>query len=144
MKSLLSSIMWFLLCLSGVAVAGHAVLKEQTQGAVTFITGGVGKEEQSYLRGVRNEYNLHLLFAMRGSGAYVANVQVRIDDAAGTTVLDAGTEGPHMFLRLKPGSYVIAAERGGHQITHKVKVALGSGRGRADLVFAFPGETTDR
>lgn len=142
MKPLLSSIMWFLLCLSGVAVAGHAVLKEQTQGAVTFITGGVGKEEQSYLRSVRSEYNLHLLFAVQGSGAYVANVQVRIDDAAGRTVLDAGTDGPHMFLRLKPGSYVVAAERGGREITHKV--ALGSGRGGADLVFAFPGETTDR
>jgi len=68
---------------------GDAIgIKPQTQGDVTFVSGGVGEDEHKALRAIQGQYNLHLTFAVKGSGEYASGVKVKIEDAKGHTFLD--------------------------------------------------------
>jgi hypothetical protein len=77
------------------------------QGA-PHLSGGVGKDEREQLEAAAKDYNLKLIFA-RSSGAFVADVQVTITDAAGSTVVDATSNGPLFFAKLPAGDYRIEA-----------------------------------
>jgi len=101
-----------------LACAAHPALAQtlpqpQTQGDVTFVSGGVGEDSQQAMFAVKQDYNLHLLFAKAIAGNYFAMVPVRITDASGAVVLNAVSQGPYLYARLKPGRYtVLAAHRG--------------------------------
>ena len=60
--------------LAATPLAARAQTTPQTQGDVTYISGGVGDEWQQSMDERRAEYNLHLLFAQQGTGAYFAYV----------------------------------------------------------------------
>src|SRR5215813_14364913 len=75
------------------APAARAQMQPQTQGDVTFISGGIGDEWQQSMEALRAQYNLHLLFAQTGTGAYFANIPVQITDGSGRKVLDAVSQG---------------------------------------------------
>jgi hypothetical protein len=128
-----------LIC-SFTAVAEQSVLKPQTQGDVTFVSGGIGTDEQNEMQAVRADYNLNLLFSVRGTGEYVSDVKVMIADSSGNTVLDSVSDGPMLFALLKPGRYSISVDRDGH-VLHK-KVTVGSKK-RASLSFYWPKEMGD-
>src|SRR5215469_18628391 len=66
-----------------VAPVALAQMTPQTQGNVTYISGGVGDEWQQQMESLRAQYNLHLLFAQRGTGAYFADLPVQITNANG-------------------------------------------------------------
>lgn len=128
-----------LLC-SFTAVAELSVLKPQTQGDVTFVSGGIGTDEQNEMHAVRADYNLNLLFSVKGTGEYVSDVKVMITDSSGNIVLDSVSDGPMLFALLKPGRYSISVDRDG-QVQHK-KVTVGSKK-RTSLSFSWPQETGD-
>jgi hypothetical protein len=115
--------------------AQPGLLQSEEHGRVVVISGGIGKQEQEFLRQVRPDYNLHLLFAARGSGAYLGGATVKISTSGGINVLDAYANGPRMFIRLAPGSYRVSAEYGGYNITRRISVSSVPG---ADVVFDFP------
>ena len=48
----------------------------QTQGGITYVSGGIADDWQQSMESQRGQYNLHLLFAQLGTGAYFANVPV--------------------------------------------------------------------
>lgn len=123
MKTLLMGCL--LLCLQGQA--GMDSLTPQSQGGITYISGGVGIDEGDALRAVRDQYNLHLLFAVDGKGEYVSDVTVRIADESDRTLLETLSSGPHLFLRVQPGRYRITAAYGG--LTMRKTVTVGAGRG---------------
>jgi hypothetical protein len=52
---------------------------------VPHISGGIGSSEREAMEQVKSQYNLRLLFAVAGSGAYLSNIRVQIQDAAGPT-----------------------------------------------------------
>jgi len=74
-----------------------------------YITGGVGLEERSQFLTYRNEFNLRLVYAVRKSGHYLANVETIIADDAGEVLLKVRSEGPFVYAKLAPGRYRIAA-----------------------------------
>ncbi|MGZ4958984.1 MAG: carboxypeptidase regulatory-like domain-containing protein [Methylomonas sp.] len=117
-----------------------ASIKPQAQGDVTFVMGGVGEEEHQALRAIQGQYNLHLTFAVKGSGEYVADVKVRIMDAKGHTVLDTQTNGPNLFVKLKPGHYKVTADRDGHVLSEELEAPSRHG---VSIVFDFPVEKGD-
>jgi hypothetical protein len=124
----------------GAAAAPLALaqMTPQTQGDVTYVSGGVGDEWQQSMEALRAQYNLHLLFAQQGSGAYFAYVPVKIADASGRTVLDATSQGPFLYARLKPGSYTVTALHLGQPITRTAEVPASGG---VDLNFYWVGGT---
>ncbi len=138
MKLFLSIMFSFLLFTS--AYGQTAGIKPQTQGDVTFVTGGVGEEEHKALRAIQGRYNLHLTFAVKGSGEYVADVKVKITDAKGHAVLNTKTNGPNLFAQLKPGHYKVTADRDGHVLSEEFEAPAKHG---VSIVFDFPVEKGD-
>ncbi len=131
----------FLCILSGFSVAAEEqlIIKPQTQGEVTFVTGGVGEDERNAMEAMRTDYNLNLLFSVRGTGEYVSDVKVRIADSRGNILMESVSDGPMLFAKLKPGRYIVSVEREGHQVIHKAVTI----KQRTSLSFTWPQEQGD-
>ncbi len=116
-----------------------ATLTPQAQDQATYISGGVGKDEAQLAEVIaRYGYNMQLVFAEQ-TGAFLADVNLQITDAAGNTVLDTVSEGPMFLAKLPPGEYKVAAEVNG-QVRNATVNAVGDAK-RTTLVWP---KTTDR
>lgn len=94
----------------------------QTQGNVSYVSGGVGQDEVCQIKGIQDDYNLHLLFAETPSNQYLADIPVRIVGRNGNTVLQTRAQGPYLYARLAPGSYRIVAENAGRAQSRQVRI----------------------
>jgi hypothetical protein len=92
-------------------------LQPETQNGVVFVSGGVGDGSLDEIQAVKHQYNLHLLFAIKGSGQYLADVNVTIKDAQGNAVVAAVSDGPFFLAKLPPGKYSVSAESNGNSQT---------------------------
>jgi hypothetical protein len=103
---------------------------EQTQGKVTYLSGGIGLDQQAAMKQAANEYPLELEFLESGGpyAVFAADVQVTITDRTGKVVLDARSNGPFMLARLPDGQYTISAENTGRVETRRVIVERGKHR----------------
>lgn len=110
------------LMLSFLVFAEETSLKPQTQGEVSFVSGGVGGDERDAMRAMRKDYNLSLLFSLEGSGEYLSDVRVSINDARGKNLLETVADGPMFFAKLDPGRYVIKVEQNGHAIKKNISI----------------------
>ena len=110
-------------------------VQPQTQGNVTYISGGIADDWQRAMQAQKYQYNLHLLFAQTGTGAFFANVPVQIT-SGGQTVLDTVSQGPFLFAHMPPGTYQVTASQGGQAIT---KTAFVPAAGSANLDFRWAG-----
>jgi hypothetical protein len=128
-----------LLC-AQVAFGQQPAIKEQIQGDVVFVSGGVGGDEQQAMQAMRGDYNVYMLFSVKGTGKYVSDVVVRIDDANGNSLMESMSEGPMLFARLKPGRYNVIANRDG-QIQQKT--AAVTGNRKVSLFFTWPRQEDD-
>jgi hypothetical protein len=75
----------------------------------------------------RYGYNVQLVFAEQ-TGAFLADVNLHITDAAGNTVLDTVSEGPMFLAKLPPGQYRVAAQANGAVRTATVDASRGAKR----------------
>ena len=103
---------------------------------IRYVSGGVGEGERAELDALSNQYNLRLLFAMQGSGEYLAAVRVNILDAQGGTVLAAESRGPWFFTQLPAGDYSVDVSTPGQglQEPQRQTVHIGdSGQSRLDF-----------
>jgi hypothetical protein len=109
------------------AFSAHAQLaiEPHAENGVTFVSGGVGGEGVSQIREVEKEYNLHLLFAVQGSGDYLSRVYVKILDGNGRVLVDTMSEGPYFLAKLNPGKYDVVAESAGKTIDRRVDISPG-------------------
>jgi hypothetical protein len=97
-------------------------LPGQSTLGVPHISGGIGASEREAMEQVKSQYNLRLLFAVAGSGAYLSNIRVQIDDAVGPTLLTTITIGPWFYASLAPGEYVLQVEYAGQRQTRQVVI----------------------
>lgn len=95
-------------------------LPGQSTLGVPHVSGGIGASEREAMEQVKSQYNLRLLFAVAGSGAYLSNIRVQIQDAAGPTLLSTVTVGPWLYANLAPGDYVLTVEHAGQAQTLNV------------------------
>jgi hypothetical protein len=111
------------LFLAAVAAGAPAQqLMVQQQDGMRFVTGGVGLEEREALKSMSGDFNVRLTFAVKGTGAYVANVDVAIADAKGMRVLTANADGPKLYAQLAPGKYTVKATFSGKTQTRRISV----------------------
>lgn len=99
-----------------------SALVPQHQGGIGFVSGGLGEEERTTLRGMAADYNMRLMFAVAGSGEYLADVAVKLVDARGDTVLDTVSDGPFFYAHVPPGRYRITVASAGQSQTRSVEI----------------------
>lgn len=117
------------------ANAQDSGLEPQRQGSVTWISGGIGQDELEALHAAQSGYNLRLLFALQGSGEYLANVAVRVVNGHGDTLLDANSRGPFLYAKLPAGTYKVTASSEGRAQTRSISVPA---TGAAAQSFYWP------
>lgn len=96
---------------------------------VSWLSGGVSEEERDAMRDSAANYNLQVVVAMEGSGAYRAGVPVAVEDSHGDRVLAVVTDGPWLFADVPPGRYRVRTDDGQEKT---VEVTAG---GRSVVVF---------
>ena len=108
-----------------------------TTNQIIHVSIGIGDDDPIEIEMMRRLHNLQLVFALKGSGSYLAEVKVDIRNAAGEKVLTALSPGPLFFATLRPGAYRIDAEFRGKVLSRTASVTQG---GRRDLYFYWDGE----
>ncbi|OWW21011.1 hypothetical protein [Noviherbaspirillum denitrificans] len=120
-------------------------LKPATQDNTTYMCGGVGEEESTFMKQRAKDYDLMLTFATR-SGAYLADVDVDIRDAAGNTVLQIACDSPILLVDLpKGGTYKVRAETAGYALNKTVRVAGGRQHAQhvASSILSWPQQVAE-
>jgi hypothetical protein len=97
-------------------------LKPVVTNDITYLCGGIGEEETSFMKQEAKGYDLMLTFVAR-DGAYLADVNVTISDPQGTPVLQARCDSPMLLVDLpKSGNYRVTADAAGYSLQRQVKV----------------------
>src|SRR5262249_30814744 len=94
------------------------------QGAVAYVSGGVGDDEERQLRAMASQFNLGVTLSTP-DGHFLGGARLRIFDSGGKQVLDADASGPLFYAQLPAGAYRIEAAAAGNEATRKVDVAPG-------------------
>src|SRR5436305_956162 len=106
---------------NAAAQNGGGTVQQHTQNEVTYVSGGVGEEQQEQMQQLAQQgYTLKLVFAEKGTGAYVADVRVIVADANGRTLLDTVADGPAFYARVPEGDYRVTVEYRGTRQTRRV------------------------
>ncbi len=105
----------------------------QTQGAVSFVTGGIGLDEANAFRAAAAQYNLRITLAAE-TGEFFAGVKVTLLDAQGRTVAEATSDGPYVFFKVPPGKYQVVADNLGQSVRKTVHARA---HGGAELVLRW-------
>lgn len=121
--------------LSALSLAFAEVNTSET--GIEYISGGIGDGEES--AETVSAFNLKLVFATQGSGEFLADIKVSIEDSKGKNVLTAISSGPHFYAKLPAGSYRITAEFAEKPL--KKVVSIKNKNGRQVLYFYWPEKT---
>jgi hypothetical protein len=107
----------------------------QREGVVTYLTGGIGHDEVLAIRRAAREFPLELVFVQRSGRkeSYLADMPVRIVDAAGKVVFEGQSEGPYFLARLPKGRYTVSTRWDALSFSRPVIV----GKERKRVVFAW-------
>jgi len=106
-------------------VAAATLPKAKTEHGVTYLSGGIGKDESSALKKEAKDYPLSMVFDAGKKDAYLSNVDVTIKNHAGKTVLDTVANGPIMLVKVPAGKYTISAEEHGKTLRKTAQVKTG-------------------
>jgi hypothetical protein len=104
------------------------------QGHITYITGGIGDDEQQAMEASAHDYNL-LISNAEKDGSFTAGTNLVIRDAKGQEVLQTHNTGPLFYAQLPPGDYVVDATFNGVERVRDVSV---KGSHPAELHLIWP------
>lgn len=108
---------------SGVGMpAAHTTYETGTWQGTPWLSGGFGEgAREELLDRFADDFNLKLEFAL-DKGNYLGDVDVRITNTAGETVMEANSKGPWFMTRLPPGEYQATASGFGQSFDKQVSV----------------------
>ncbi|MBA4274222.1 MAG: hypothetical protein C0436_01075 [Alphaproteobacteria bacterium] len=118
--------------------AALAQIVPQTAGVVTYVTGGIGRDETSALKAAQGNYNLHIM-SSSVSGHFVGDALITISTAKGEQLLNIDA-GPILLAKLPAGTYHVEATR--HGETKKQRVTLGKKTARVNFAWKEAAEDT--
>jgi hypothetical protein len=121
---------------AGLPAVSRAAQLEQRDG-IAYLSGGIGEDERAAFEEARKDFNLELVFAAKGGGNYLANIDLAVLDAARREILRTTTEGPLFLAQLPPGRYTIVATFNGETQTRSLTVPA-KGRKQAALYWFDP------
>ncbi|MDP2370242.1 hypothetical protein [Rhodoferax sp.] len=106
-------LIWILggvLSLAACSAALQAAERGVTPGGIAYVSGGVAEVEEEDLVAQRKNFSFWLTTASKGSGAFLADVRVRIvDERTRQVVLEHTLDGPWLFANLPSGRYRVEA-----------------------------------
>jgi len=105
-------------CALLVAASAQAGQGTTAQG-YRYSSGGISDEEQTALRAQRQRFTLWIVTAASKTGAYLADVRVKVTDAERRVVFDGALDGPWLFVDLPAGPYLVEATLEGNR-QHRV------------------------
>jgi hypothetical protein len=97
-------------------------------GDVTYLSGGISRQQESAIERAAPGYPLELRFLASGPAYGPAYVPVTIRDRAGKVVLDAASDGPMMLADVPDGRYSVTARHAGKTETLEANVQHGKHR----------------
>lgn len=131
----------FLIGVSATALlmgsTAFAQLTPVQSGDITYVTGGIGRDEVDALKATQGAYNLHVMSSSI-SGHFVGDTNLTLIDHKGTPVLTADA-GPIFYAKLPAGTYTVEAAHEG--IVKKQRVTVGTRSARVN--FAWPEAAED-
>ena len=85
------------------------------QGNVAFLSGGIGLDESTAIKGVMQNYPLVLEFAGKGNrgNEYLSDVPVQVSDMQGHVLLTTTARGPFLLASLPNGHYSVSVRYDG-------------------------------
>jgi hypothetical protein len=95
----------------------------QSQAGVKYVHGGIGKDESDAMLRESKNYPLSLVFSGGKSNNYLANIDLRVRDGAGKTVLQTTAEGPIVLVDLPAGKYVVDAQYRDKMVTRTIELS---------------------
>jgi hypothetical protein len=100
------------------------------EGAVTYISGGVGQQEADAMKHVAKYYPLELEFLQKAKlkDEYLSGVKVRIRDEHNKMVLNVTSDGPFLLAKLPAGRYTVSAERNHDAKNREVQIVAKENR----------------
>jgi len=104
------------------------------RGQITYITGGIGEDEEDAMKATAGEYNLLISNAER-NGEFTAGTNLVIRNGKGFEVLRAQNTGPLFYAQLPPGRYVVDAHYNGFESVRNVTIGE---RNPADIHLIWP------
>lgn len=109
----------------------------EMMGEVSYVSGGIGESELEMMQGRAKDYSLEFVFVqkLKQKEEYLADVNVKIQDANHNVVLETVTEGPYLFLNLPKGRYSVSAEYNGEV---KLKNVVVNTKKHQKVVFWWP------
>lgn len=119
--------------MSLLAAESDGSLKVAQQGAISYVSGGIGQEEVAAMRAEANSFNLRMAFSSL-AGEFLADVKVTLADKKGNVVLNTLSDGPCLYAKVPPGIYKLTAETMNKAITKPVELA---GKRSANVQFAW-------
>jgi hypothetical protein len=122
------------LALAAVLAPAGALVRGTTDSGLAFVSGGIGSEDMAALDQERGRYDLAILTAAKGSGAFLSDIHVRITDAHDVQVLDTVMDGPWLLVDLPAGHYTIAASLA-DQVQKSTLSLLANGHHQATFYF---------
>jgi hypothetical protein len=123
-----------LAALAAMTPPAGAMVRGTTDTGRNFISGGVGIDEVAALNDERSKYALAVLTAARGSGAFLADIRIRITGVHDALILDTVMDGPWLLVDLPAGRYNIEATYNSR--VQKTQLSLGS-HGHQQATFYF-------
>lgn len=96
-------------------------LELQEQQGISFVSGGLGADERDQLRTMQDEFNLKLVFAI-DAGNYLSDIDVRIMDQQGNTLVETRSDGPILMAKLPAGTYSVAVANQGDSKERTVEI----------------------
>ena len=102
----------------GIALKSDAA---KAGSSVATVSGGVSLNARDNLRSQAPDHNIKMVFSLN-TGNYVSDVQVKVADSSGRTVIDDISNGPWLMAKLPPGSYTATATYNGKPVTQRFSV----------------------
>lgn len=131
----------FFASMAGTQLAPYAMADTQPQahsaGGVTYLNGGIGKEEAAAMRHVANQYDVRMVLAEKKDGEFITGAKVSVLDQKGKQVLHVASAGPLLYIKLPSGKYQVRAEFNGRRQEQKLVVA---DHRPVDLYFYWTGD----
>jgi hypothetical protein len=84
-------------------------------------SGGVGSPARDNLRTQAPPHNVKMVFSLN-TGNYLSDVEVKVTDGSGKTIVNEVSNGPWFFAQLPAGNYTATATYGGKSMTQRFSV----------------------
>lgn len=103
-----------------------APVRQQSYYGVRYVTGGVGFEEQEYLKSkeLRSQYTLEVVTASK-VGSYISDALVSVTEKSGESLLNVNMDGPLLLAMIPDGSYSVNVTIGSQQQKRDVTIKQG-------------------